>query len=63
MYKICHTEESSRRQRELERGLLDFLRHQPYKAITLTELCRQLKGQPVSGSVTVAPGSCMFVVL
>jgi AcrR family transcriptional regulator len=42
MYKICHTEESSRRQRELEQGLLNFLRHQPYEKITLTELCRQL---------------------
>ena len=42
MYKICHTEESSRRQRELEQGLLEALRTQPYKKITLTELCRQL---------------------
>ena len=42
MYKICHTEESSRRQRELEQGLLDALGHQPYEKITLTELCRQL---------------------
>ena len=42
MYKICHTEESSRRQRELERGLLKVLESQPYEKLTLTELCREL---------------------
>lgn len=43
MYKICHTEESSRRQRELETGLLDAMRKQPYEKIALTDLCRQLE--------------------
>lgn len=42
MYKICHTENSSRRQRELEQGLLKMLHSQPYDKITLTDLCRQL---------------------
>lgn len=42
MYKICHTEESSRRQRELEQGFLNMLHSQPYDKITLTDLCRQL---------------------
>lgn len=42
MYKICHTEESSRRQRELEQGLLAALKTQSYKKLTLTALCRQL---------------------
>ena len=42
MYKICHTEESSRRQRELEQGLLDVMGHQRYEKITLTDLCRTL---------------------
>lgn len=42
MYKVCHTEESSQRQRGLEQGLLDIMGTQPYKKITLTELCRQL---------------------
>ena len=41
MYKTCHTEESSRRQRELEQGLLAAMEKQPYEKITLTELCRQ----------------------
>lgn len=42
MYKICHTEESSRRQRELEAGLLRAMQAQPFEKITLTELCREL---------------------
>lgn len=43
MYKICHTEESSRRQRELEQGFLKVLGSQSYDKITLTELCHQLQ--------------------
>ena len=43
MYKICHTEESSQRQRSLEQGLLDALAQQSYAKITLTELCTQLQ--------------------
>lgn len=42
MYKTCHTEESSRRQRELEAGLLKAMKKLPYEKITLTELCSQL---------------------
>ena len=42
MYKICHTEESSQRQRGLEQGLLEALGSKPYEKITLTELCSQL---------------------
>jgi AcrR family transcriptional regulator len=42
MYKICHTEASSRRQRELEAGLLKVMENLPYDKITLTELCHQL---------------------
>lgn len=43
MYKICHTEQSSRRQRTLEQGLLVALGNQTYDKLTLTELCRQLE--------------------
>lgn len=43
MYKICHTSESSRRQRELEAGLLSALQSQAYEKITLTNLCRRLE--------------------
>ena len=42
MYKICHTEDSSRRQRELEQGFLKLLHSQPYDKLTLTDVCRQL---------------------
>ena len=42
MYKICHSEASSQRQRELERGLLEAMGSQPYKKITLIALCNQL---------------------
>lgn len=42
MYKTCHTEESSLRQRKLEQGLLGALTRQPYEKITLTDLCREL---------------------
>lgn len=42
MYKTCHTEGSSRRQRELEQGLLEALESQSYQKITLTDLCRRL---------------------
>ena len=43
MYKTCHTEESSRRQRQLEQGMLAAMQLQPYEKITLTDLCRQLE--------------------
>ena len=42
MYKICHSEEASRRQRELEQGFLNALGSQGYEKIKLTELCRNL---------------------
>lgn len=42
MYKICHSEESSRRQRMLEAGLLEAMGTHPYRKITLTDLCRQM---------------------
>ena len=43
MYKICHCEDSSRRQRELEAGLLRTMEKKLYSKITLTELCRELQ--------------------
>lgn len=43
MYKICHTEGSSQRQRQLERGLLLAMQNRSYEKITLTDLCRQLE--------------------
>lgn len=42
MYKICHTVDSSQRQRELEQGLLKAMASQRYGKITLSGLCTQL---------------------
>ena len=39
MYKLCHTEESSRRQRELEQGLLRAMLHRQYEDISVSDLC------------------------
>ena len=42
MYKICHTEESSRRQRELEQGLLAMMTHQRFEEISVSDLCDRM---------------------
>lgn len=42
MYKICKMEESLRRQRDLEAGLLRFMQKMPYDKITLSSLCTEL---------------------
>lgn len=39
MYKICQTEQSSRRQRELEQGLLLFMSKRRYEDISVSDLC------------------------
>ncbi|MBQ8381229.1 MAG: TetR/AcrR family transcriptional regulator [Clostridia bacterium] len=45
MYKLCKTEQSSRRQRELELALLDMMKKEPYQDITVSSLC-EIKGVP-----------------
>lgn len=42
MYKLCKTEESSRRQREFETALLTVMQAKPYPEISVTELCRKV---------------------
>ena len=42
MYKLCKTEQSSRRQREIENELLDLMLIKPYAEISITELCKSL---------------------
>lgn len=42
MYKICQTEQSSRRQRELEQGLLLFMSKRRYEDISVSDLCEFL---------------------
>ena len=43
MYKLCKTEQSSARQRELELGLLEMMKQQRYEDITISDLCTRLQ--------------------
>lgn len=43
MYKLCKTEQSAARQRELEAGLLTVMENQRYEDITISGLCDQLQ--------------------
>ncbi len=42
MYKLCKTEQSARRQREIENCLLDILMSKQYEEITITEICEKM---------------------
>ena len=42
MYKHCNTEESARRQRQLEESLLELIEDTPYHAITISQICDQV---------------------
>lgn len=42
MYKICQTEQSIRRQRELEQGLLRLMLKHDYENISVKDLCDQM---------------------
>ena len=42
MYKLCKTEQSSARQRELEQGLLRQMYHRRYEDISISDLCDHL---------------------
>ena len=42
MYKLCKTEQSARRQRELEQGLLKAMSTCHYDEISVSDLCDQL---------------------
>jgi len=41
MYKHCNTEESARRQRQLEQCLLELMNEQPFGQITIGQICQQ----------------------
>ena len=43
MYKICQTEQSTRRQRELEKGLLQLMLRRKYEDISVSDLCDQMQ--------------------
>ena len=43
MYKICQTEQSTRRQRELEKGLLELMLRKKYEDISVSDLCGHMQ--------------------
>ncbi|MBQ8303280.1 MAG: TetR/AcrR family transcriptional regulator [Clostridia bacterium] len=43
MYKLCKTEQSVKRQREIENCLLGVMRTKSFEDITITELCEKMK--------------------
>lgn len=43
MYKLCKSEQSATRQRQLELGLLELMSQKRYEDITVSELCSFLK--------------------
>ena len=43
MYKLCKTEQSAQRQRELEYGLLDAMLVKNYEDISISDLCDHLQ--------------------
>ena len=42
MYKLCKTERSAKRQREIEHALLDLMTEKHYETISVTELCEKM---------------------
>ncbi len=43
MYKLCKTEQSQRRQREIENALLELMLHSRYEDITVSDLCARIQ--------------------
>ena len=43
MYKICQTEQSTRRQRELEKGMLQLMLRKNYEDISVSDLCEHMQ--------------------
>jgi len=42
MYKLCKTEQSTKRQREIENCLFEIMKEKRYEEITITELCEKM---------------------
>jgi AcrR family transcriptional regulator len=42
MYKICKTDQSAKRQREIENALLELMLHRRYEDITVSDLCQRI---------------------
>ena len=45
MYKLCKTEQSAMRQRQLEQGLLQLMQTKRYEEISISDLCQRM-GMP-----------------
>ena len=43
MYKLCKTEQSAQRQRQLERGLLEMMKHHRFEEISVSDLCDRMQ--------------------
>ena len=43
MYKLCKTEQSATRQRQLEAGLLEAMKQRRYEDISISDLCQQMQ--------------------
>lgn len=43
MYKLCKTEQSASRQRQLEHGLLELMGSERYEDITVSDLCQHMQ--------------------
>lgn len=43
MYKLCKTEQSATRQRQLEQGLLEIMRTKHYDELSISDLCDRLE--------------------
>ena len=42
MYKLCKTEQSAKRQREIENCLFEIMKGKHYEEITITEICERM---------------------
>ena len=42
MYKLCKTEQSAQRQRDLEQGLLEMMKHARFEEISVSDLCDRM---------------------
>ncbi len=42
MYKLCKSEQSAARQKELEQGLMELMRTTRYEEISISDLCQQM---------------------
>ena len=42
MYKICQSEQSAKRQKELEQGLLQLMLRHNYEDISVSDLCEHM---------------------